>query len=529
MELTMSTMRPLAKCAVKITGPRVSSPSNVCPLRSKIAARVPGGVRASRRFVVKAVASMPESDEISLMKRLLELAEERERNSSAPAPAAAEGDYSGPTFNIQTFNAISAVGLERYDNGSFGAGRYSISGDVSELPGEPMAIMLRSHKLQVDEVAPTVRAIARCGAGTNNIPVAEMTELGIPVFNTPGANANSVMELVMCALLLTSRGILEGARHVEEVIVKEENGDHEKVAKRIEKDKSKFVGQELRGKTLGVIGLGQIGSRVVNAALAMGMKVVGYDPVLSVEAAWNLPGDRMTRATTLKELLSESDYLTIHVPYIKDVTHHMLNAETISYLKPNVHIINLARGEIVDGEIIASKYEDGTLTGKYISDFADPFLQDHPRFITLPHLGASTEEAEENAAAMAADEIMDFLETGTIRNSVNFPNAIMEPKQGAESARLCIVHKSTPGTLGKITTCLGDLTLNITQQINVSRGSIAYTVIDMETAPAEPDAMQNMIAAECDDIISTRFIGNPYTNELGTPGTYYYVRWAGQN
>lgn len=463
-----------------------------------------------------------ELDEIALLEKALTLAKTRKAKESevAAAPAPAAGDYAGKGFTIKTFNVISPVGLTRFPKG-----QYIVSGEDTKLPSSPMAIMLRSHNLKEEEVPSTVRCIVRCGAGVNNIPVARMTELGIPVFNTPGANANAVKELVICSLLLASRGILEGNAHVNNVINKEENMDYEKIAKRIEKDKAKFVGCEIEGKTLGVIGLGAIGGKVVNAALALGMKVVGFDPVLSLDAAWKLPGDRMTRAENLDALLRESDYITVHVPYIKNATHHLINATNLKICKPGVHLLNFSRGEIIDGEAVKDYYNNGTLTGKYVSDFADPFLQGHPRHLVLPHLGASTEEAEENSAAMAADTIKEFLETGSIRNSVNFPQTVLEKKPGHVGGRLCIVNKNEAGVLGQITTYLGTKKVNIEQQINTSKGSIAYTVLDFGTVE-DPAGLQAELAEKCPGIISSRFIGNVFNDELGQPGTFYYVRWA---
>jgi len=393
-----------------------------------------------------------------------------------------------------------------------------------EPSASPMSIMLRSHKLQEEQVPSSVRCIARCGAGTNNIPVDRMTELGIPVFNTPGANANAVKELVLCSLLLASRGIHEGMNHVETVINKEENGDHAKISKRIEADKALFVGGEITGRTLGVVGLGQIGARVVESALALGMKVVGYDPALSMEAALRLPGDRMVRAESLDELLKVSDYISLHVPYIPGVTHHLIDEAALQKCKTNVCLLNFARGEIVDGVALKKCWESGRVTGKYISDFADDALMGCEQHLVMPHLGASTAEAEENSAAMAADTIKMFLETGAIRHSVNFPATQPSPQGGA--ARLCIVNKNVPGVLGNITTFLGSKGVNISQQINNSRGDVAYTVIDMVDAPEDADALQIELASQCDGIISSRFIGTAFDDALGQPGTYYYVSWA---
>lgn len=355
-----------------------------------------------------------------------------------------------------------------------------------------------------------------------------MTELGIPVFNTPGANANAVKELVICGLLMASRGILEGYCHTKDVIIPEENGTYDKVSARIEKDKKMFVGGEITGRTLGVVGLGNIGARVAEAALGLGMKVIGYDPALSVDAALRLPGDRMDRKNNLEDLLKECDYVSLHVPYIKGVTHHLIDAEALQIMKPNVSILNFARGEIVDGEALKAAYDRGEKTGKYISDFADDALMGHPKHMVLPHLGASTAEAEENSAAMAADTIMDFLESGTIRNSVNFPTTILEPKANADECRLCIVNVNDPGVLGDITSFIGSKGINISQQINTSRGNVAYTVIDMATRPDDPSALQAELAEACHGkIVSSRFLGKPFSdNEIATPGTFFYVSWA---
>jgi len=455
---------------------------------------------------------------------MLDLAKQRKEEAETTASQGAsdvEG-YSGPAFNIKTFNAISDVGLRKFE-----PGKYKVSGKSEDLPGGEMAIMLRSHKLQEEEVPPTVRCIARCGAGVNNIPVDRMTDLGIPVFNTPGANANAVKELVVCSLLLASRGILEGNNHVNNVINKEENFDYDKISARIEKDKKMFAGCEIAGKTLGVVGLGQIGGRVVQAALGLGMNVIGYDPVLSLDAAWMLPGDRMTRAKDIDQLLKQSDYISVHVPYIKgeNGTHHMINAENLKLCRPNVHLLNFARGEIIDGAAVKAMYDSGALTGKYVSDFSDPDLMGHPRHLVLPHLGASTEEAEENSAAMAAETIKDFLLTGAIRNSVNFPTVSLGMVDAPNGGRLCIVNKNDPGVLGSITTFLGNRGINILQQINASRGNIAYTVIDMGLLPEDPAGLQEDLASSCDGVITSRFIGNPFQDEIGTPGTYYKVTW----
>lgn len=257
--------------------------------------------------------------------------------------------------------------------------------------------------------------------------------------------------------------------------------------------------------------------------------MIGYDPALSLDAALMLPGDRIQRVDDLSDLLKGSDYISVHVPYIPGVTHHLLNAETLRLCKPGVHLLNFARGEIVDGEVLKGLYDSGAMTGKYISDFSDPFLMGHPRHLVLPHLGASTAEAEENSAAMAAETIKSFLESGSIRHSVNFPAVKLPMVNGAIEARLCIVNKNLPGVLGNITTFLGDNNINIAQQINSSRGDIAYTVIDMSEVPSDPETLQADLAAKCEGIISSRFLSDPFNTHLGKPGTFFNVTWDETN
>ena len=476
---------------------------------------------APPRHVAAAAASDVDDDVAMLQAMLSKALKRKEREEmAAAAPAAsngATGGYQGPSFTVKTFNAISPVGLDR-----FPAGKYSVAGNDDALPDSAHAIMLRSHKLQNDEVPSTVRCIVRCGAGTNNIPVDEMTKRGIPVFNTPGANSNAVKELVVCSLFLAARGVVEGIEHTKHVINKEENGDYTSISKRIEADKKMFVGCELTGKTLGVVGLGHIGGKVVEAALALGMNVVGYDPVLSLEAALRLPGDRMTRATTLDEVWASCDFVTLHVPYIPDVTHHLVNANTLAKSKKNLCILNFARGEIVDGAALKAAWDNGSITGKYVSDFADPYLLDCDKHVVIPHLGASTAEAEENSAAMAADTVMRYLETGSIVNSVNFPHA--ELSIAEHGYRMAIVHENTTGVLGEITTFLGNEQFNITQQLNVSRGDVAYTVLDLDSDPSDPEALQKGLFDRCAAVLSVRFLGHPFDEGFGVPGTFFYTR-----
>jgi len=451
--------------------------------------------RGSRWLCTSAVKS-----ELALLEKLIATTQERLKAAEAgPAPAAEES--SGAKFQVQTFNAISPAGLNGFPKGQF-----MLTGSSGSVPDgveeEPHTILLRSHKLKSEEVGSSVRAIARCGAGTNNIPIDEMTKRGIPVFNTPGANANAVKELVLCSLLLASRGIVEGINHVKTKLEVEEP-DHASIAAKIEKDKKHFVGGELAGKTLAVCGLGNIGAMVAEAGIALGMKVVGYDPKISVEAAWRLPNSVVAMGS-LEAAFAEADFVSINMPYIKGVTHHAISESVLSQMKPTCSIVNMARAEIVDGAALKRIFNKGHL-GKYICDFADEHMQDHPKFVCIPHLGASTEEAEDNCAKMAAAQVINFLETGTIKNSVNFPAASLD-KQSGGSTRLCIITNNVPGVLGEVTTLLGSKGVNITQQLNTSRDAIAYNVIDMDGFSEEnSDDLQNSLLA-IDAVLSTRLI-----------------------
>lgn len=277
----------------------------------------------------------------------------------------------------------------------------------------------------------------------------------------------------------------------------------------VESEKKFFRGQEVAGKTLGVVGLGNIGAAVAENALNLGMNVIGYDPKLSVDAAWRLPSE-IRPAEDLASLCEQADYVTLHVPYIKDATHHIIGSNEINKLKKGAHLINFARAELVDSEALLSRYNSGDYAGKYIADFADPVLKDHDKVILMPHLGASTAEAEINSAAMAANTIKDFLSTGSISNSVNFPTAKMAQRPRDVSCRLCIINKNEPGMLGAITTILGQMDLNITQQLNTSRNSIAYNVVDIEELPEDPKALQ-LALAQVPGILSSRMI-------VGLPG-----------
>ena len=372
-------------------------------------------------------------------------------------------------YQVKCFNKISLKGLE----GLTGDEKYDVRPDGIE-GANAHAILLRSHKLKEEDVPKTCRAIARCGSGVNNIPVARMTELGIPVFNTPGANANAVKELLFCGMLMGSRRIIDGVNHMKELA-------RQGIAKeRVEKDKAMFGGRELKGKTLAVIGLGNIGAQTSrDASLALGMKTVGYDPYLSVENAMTLPND-IFLADSIKEAVATADYISLNIPYItgEGGTHGVINKEITDAMKDDAVLLNFARGELVDSEAMKEFLDRGN--GRYISDFPDDLLWDHDNMIILPHLGASTEEAEDCAASMAAEQVRDFLETGAVRNSVNFP-AIDLPDRAQHTVRFTVVSHDAPGILGHINEVFGEAGLNIVQEIAKTRGPISYTVLDVDT------------------------------------------------
>lgn len=414
--------------------------------------------------------------------------------------------YTPGKFVIQTFNKISQKGLRRFDEDSYEVGS----------SGNAHALLLRSHKLQEDEVLHTVRAIARCGAGTNNIPVARMTELGIPVFNTPGANANAVKELVLCGLLLSSRRIIDGINHMKEL------GRQGKAKERVEKDKSMFGGQELKGKTIAIVGLGHIGSSTARDASSLGMNVTGYDPGLNVETALRLP-DGIVLHDSINSAVSSADYISINIPYVKGEggTHGIIGEDIISKLKSGAVILNFARGELVDSDAMKSHLDSND--GRYISDFPDDLLWDHKNAVILPHLGASTEEAEDAAAAMAADTIKDYLENGTIQRSVNFPETSL-PVRPDNTIRFTVVNKNLPGMLAKITETVANSDINIIQQVNNSRGDIAYNVMDVDTT-GHGEVMSFKKVQEqitmLDGVLSSRIM-------YGKPGTGYAKNLEGQ-
>lgn len=373
-------------------------------------------------------------------------------------------------FRLATFNQISPKGLGRFD-----PDRYRVGAAVAE----PHAILLRSHQLAAAEIPPSVLAIARAGAGVNNVPVAACTERGIPVFNTPGANANAVKELVLAGMLLASRGILPGMDFLREVSASQDQPAQDKAALNglLEKEKARFRGRELAGKTLGVIGLGAIGSLVADIALKLGMQVLGHDPALSVEAAWRLPSS-VHKIDKLPLLMARSDYVTVHVPVLEQ-TRGLIGADLLRHARPGLCLLNFAREEVVVAEAVAAALDDGLLS-RYVADFPVPSLLGRADVILLPHLGASTDEAEENCAVMAADQLRDFLENGNIVNSVNFPALSLE-RSG--SARLAIANRNVPGMLGQLLSALADEGINVVDMLNRSRDDVAYNLIDLETVP----------------------------------------------
>ena len=368
-------------------------------------------------------------------------------------------------FRIKTMNKIAQVGLNQFP------ADYQVGDNVEGEEG----ILVRSAKLHGYPFPDTLWGIARAGAGTNNIPVAECAQKGIVVFNTPGANANGVKELVLAALLMASRDLVGGVEWVKAQAV---NHDTD-VAAAVEKGKSAFVGPELYRKTLGVIGLGAIGALVANAALSLGMEVYGYDPFLSVDTALRL--DRHVHVVKdVAELYRVSDYVTIHVPYTPD-TRHTINADTIAQMKDGVRIVNLARGELVDDEAMMAALERGKVA-RYVTDFPNNTITLAPNVVPIPHLGASTPESEDNCAIMAAQQLRDFLENGNIKNSVNFPNVEME-RSGVQ--RLCIIHRNIPAMLANITAQLSGDGVNVENMTNKSRGDFAYTLVDVGSAVEE--------------------------------------------
>lgn len=378
-------------------------------------------------------------------------------------------------FNIKTYNNISEKGLSRLPGDT-----YSVSADE----GNPDAIILRSAKLHDMEVPENLKAIGRAGAGTNNVPVDRMSDEGIAVFNAPGANANAVKELVIVGMLLACRNIVQAWDYAANV-----QGSEEEQNKAVEDGKKKYVGYELPGRTIGVIGLGAIGVQVANAAAVLGMHVIGFDPTITVKSAWKLSSE-VQEMGSVDELVKQSDFITFHVPLI-DATKNLLNAERIATMKDGAVVLNFARNGIVNDDDVLSAIGSGKISA-YVSDFPSEKFKNNKQVITLPHLGASTAEAEDNCAIMVADQLKDFLENGNILNSVNFPN-IKLPRAG--ESRLAIANKNMPDMVGQISHVLGKAHANIIHMRNESRDGMAYTLIDLETSISD-DVMSQIQSIE---------------------------------
>jgi D-3-phosphoglycerate dehydrogenase / 2-oxoglutarate reductase len=366
-------------------------------------------------------------------------------------------------YRILTLNNISARGLERLPRE-----RYEVAPDLER----PDAILVRSGDMHKTPIPATVLAVGRAGAGVNNIPVGEFSKRGIPVFNTPGANANAVKELVLAGLLIAARNICPAWAFARSL-----TGDDHSIDAAVEQGKKKFVGFEMPGRTLGVVGLGAIGVEVANAALSFGMKVLGYDPQITVQRAWQLSAN-VEQALSLDDLFAKADAVSVHVP-LNDQTKSLVSESRLKLLKKSGILLNFARAAIVDDKAVIAALDSGRLHA-YVCDFPNTLLKDHPKVVTLPHLGASTGEAEENCAVMVADQVRDFLENGNIRNSVNYPEAVLP--RAPNTTRLAIANSNVPNMVGQVSTCLAAARINIAELLNKSRGEYAYTLVDAEGA-----------------------------------------------
>jgi D-3-phosphoglycerate dehydrogenase len=364
--------------------------------------------------------------------------------------------------SILTLNAISPSGLQR-----FPSERYSVGAQVQA----PAAILVRSQDMKTMRIADSVRAIGRAGAGTNNIPVAEMSKRGIPVFNAPGANANAVKELVLAGMLIAARNLVPAIRFTDGL-----SGNDEEIEKKVEDGKKKFAGVELPQHVLGVIGLGKVGSLVADAAIKLGMEVFGYDPEITVDAAWSLPS-QVRKAHSIEEVLRSSDFVTLHVPLL-DATRNLMDAKRIGLMKTAAVLLNFSRDGIVDNTAVLEALDSGRLKA-YVCDFPGARLKGHPAVVATPHLGASTQEAEENCAIMVVDQVRDYLENGNIRNAVNFPDVVMSRES---PYRLGISNANVPNMVGQISTTVAQAGLNIHNMLNKSRKDMAYTLVDVDSA-----------------------------------------------
>ena len=367
-------------------------------------------------------------------------------------------------YRVRIYNQIAKKGLDTFDSKDV---------VVAKALDHPQAILLRSHKLQTEEIEPSVLAIARAGAGINNIPLPYCTEQGIVVFNTPGANANSVKELVLAALLLSSRDVIGGVNFVSNL----NENDAEQFDYVVESNKKQFKGKELSKRTLGIIGLGSIGSAVAKAALDLGMKVVGYDPALSIEAAWSLPS-QVKRMDQLDSLYEVSDYVTLHVPVLPQ-TRNLINTESFKHFQRGTALLNFSRGEIVNDASVLEALSSELLS-YYFTDFPDRIFMGNSRVYATPHLGASTMEAEENCAIMAAEQLDEFIRFGNIKNSVNFPDVRLDSNA---QYRIAVANRNVPGLLGELMSVLADKNINVIDMINKSRGDVAYNLIDIDAEP----------------------------------------------
>ena len=386
-------------------------------------------------------------------------------------------------YKILTLNNISVRGLERLPRD-----RYEVASEI----GHPDAILLRSADMHTMEIPESVRAVARAGAGTNNVPVAQLSQRGIPVFNAPGANANAVKELVLAGMFLAARNICQAWAYVRSL-----EGDDHALEAAVEKGKKKFVGYELPGRTLGVVGLGAIGVEVANAALGLQMKVLGYDPQITVQRAWQLSSG-VEQALSLDDLFSRCDFVTVHVP-LNEHTRGLVNEWRIRLMRPGSTVLNFARAQIVEERAVLAGLDDGHLAA-YVCDFPTNAIRAHPRVVALPHLGASTGEAEDNCAVMVADTLRDFLENGNVRHSVNFPEAVLAR---AGQCRLAIANANVPNMVGQISTALAEASLNIADLLNKSRGDLAYTLIDID-APVPAPVLARLRAIQ--GVLSARVV-----------------------
>lgn len=392
-------------------------------------------------------------------------------------------------YTVVTLNNIASIGLDRLPGD-----QYQVSGDAAD----PDVILVRSANMHQREIPASLKAVGRAGAGVNNIPVAQMSERGIPVFNAPGANANAVKELVVAGLVLACRQICDAwdfARNLD--------GSDEELHKAVEAGKKRFAGFELPGRTLSVIGLGAIGRLVANAGVSLGMNVVGFDPGLTVEGAWQL-SSAVRKARSLDEALAAADFVTVHVP-LMDATRKLVNAERLATMRKGVVVLNFAREGIVDDQAVVAAIDAGQVHA-YVSDFPTKLTKNHRGCVTLPHLGASTAEAEDNCAMMVVDQVRDFLENGNVRNSVNFPEVVV-PRRTAH--RLVCVNANVPNMLGRISEAFGQAGLNIHDMANSSRGDLAYTVVDLDQ-PVPPAVFDQIASTK--GVLMARLIPAPHTS-----------------